>query len=76
MLYVPAPCTVLQLYDETMCAVSDNGEKLKKRHLGVRASPWTRQGTFQYMLKSALCKPCTGSRDASAVAVVAKYVIV
>lgn len=40
MLYVPAPCTVLQLCDETMCAVGDYGGKMKKEHMqGVHALP-------------------------------------
>jgi hypothetical protein len=40
MLYLPAPCTVVQLCDETMCAVGDNGEKMKKQHMqGACALP-------------------------------------
>ena len=67
----------MQLYDETMCAVGDNGKKMKKQHMqAVCALPWTRQGTFQHMWKTASYKPCTRSRDANAVAVASKYVIV
>jgi hypothetical protein len=60
-----------------MCAVGDNGEKMKKQHMqGACALPWARQGTFQYMLKTAPYKPCTRSRDANADAVASKYIIV
>ena len=74
MLYVPAPYTALQLYDGTMCAV---GEKIIKEHMqGIHALQWTSQGTFHYMLKTALYKPCTGSRDTNTDAVASKYVVI
>jgi hypothetical protein len=57
MLYAPAPCTVLQLYDETMCAVGDSGEKMKNNTYREYVHCHEHDGTFQYMLKTALYEP-------------------